>query len=271
MHLPSSNISNGSVQSSLAGQKRQSKWLAALAPRPQARVRLFCFPYAGGDALAIFRKWPELLPSAIEVCPVQIPGRGIRVSEPAFTNLTSIVKAIDEAIQHRLDKPFIFFGHSMGAMISFELSRLLRKGRGIEPLHLFVSGRRAPQIPDPAPPTYNLPEPEFLEELKRINGTPKEALEHPELMKLMLPILQADFQVCQTHTYVNEPPLSCPITVFGGLEDEATREELAAWNQQTVKRFSLHMFPGDHFFLRAQQSTLLRILTSQLAEIIPKT
>jgi medium-chain acyl-[acyl-carrier-protein] hydrolase len=268
MHLPSLNINAASAHSGRPVPKKPPQWLATLAPRPQARIRLFCFPYAGGDALAIFRKWPELLPPAIEVCPVQIPGRGIRVAEPPFTNLILIVKAIGEAIQHRLDKPFIFFGHSMGAMISFELARLLRKERGIEPLHLFVSGRRAPQVPDLDPPTYNLPEPEFLEELKRINGTPKEALEHPELMNLMLPILQADFQVCQTHMYVSESPLSCPITAFGGLEDEATREELEAWNQQTVKRFSLHMFPGDHFFLRAQQSTLLRILTSQLADVI---
>lgn len=249
---------------------KKTKWLPHLNPRPQAALRLFCFPYAGGDAASIFRQWPHLLPASIEVCPVQIPGRGVRVCEAPFTSLNLIVQAVGEALRNHLDKPFAFFGHSMGAMIGFELSRLFRRKLGIEPQILFVSGRGAPQIVDPDPPTYNLPQPEFLEELKRINGTPKEALEHPELMKMMLPILQADFQVCQTHTYIDEPALACPITVFGGIKDDATREELEAWKKQTASRFSLHMFPGDHFFIRAEQSTVVRIVSSQLAEAILK-
>lgn len=239
-----------------------------MMPRPHARLRLFCFPYAGGDAVAIFRKWPQLLPSAVEVCPVQIPGRGIRLSEPPLTSLVAIVEAITEAIRTHLDKPFAFFGHSMGAMIGFELSRKLRRGHGVEPRILFVSGRAAPHVPDPDPPTYNLPEPEFLEELRRINGTPKEALEHPELMKLMLPILQADFQVCQTHAYVSEPPLSCPITVLGGVQDDTTREELEAWKQHTASRCSVHVLPGDHFFIRTEHYTVMRIVASQVDEIV---
>jgi medium-chain acyl-[acyl-carrier-protein] hydrolase len=229
---------------------------------------LFCFPYAGGDALSIYRKWPEILPSSVEVCAVQIPGRGIRVAEAPITDLSQIVKPIGEALAGYFDRPFAFFGHSMGAMMGFELSRLLRKQCGVKPLHLFVSGRQAPQIPDRDPPTYNLPEPEFLQELQRINGTPKEVLEHPELMELILPILKGDFQLCQTHVYEEGPPLNCPITVFGGLKDEATREELEGWRQQTTDSFQLHMLPGDHFFIRAEQSTVLRIVATRLLKAI---
>jgi medium-chain acyl-[acyl-carrier-protein] hydrolase len=258
------------AQSKAATGSMGSKWFRPLAPKPFARLRLFCFPYAGGDALTIFRKWPQVLPATVEICPVQIPGRGIRLAEPPFTSLVSIVEAIGEAIGPHLDKPFAFFGHSMGAMISFELSRLLRRERGLKPQVLFVSGRAAPQIPDWAPPTYNLPEPEFLEELKKINGTPREALEHPELMKLMLPILKADFQICQTHTYVSEAPLACPITVFGGIKDKTTRENLEAWSEQTVDHFSLHLLPSDHFFIKTEENTLLRILFSRLSEVTLK-
>jgi len=243
-------------------------WFPRATSKPQTRLRLFCFPYAGGDALAIFRKWSEILPSAVEVCPVQIPGRGTRVSEAPIANLASIVKAIGEAIPSYLDKPFAFFGHSMGAMISFELARLLRRERGIEPCHLFVSGRKAPQVPCLDPPTYNLSEPEFLQELQRINGTPKEALENLELMRLLLPVLQADFQLCQTYHYTEERPLSCPITVLGGLGDETTREDLEAWRVQTRNLCSLHLLAGDHFFIKTAQKELLALISIHLARIL---
>lgn len=250
------------------GSSRATTWLSRLGNQSDGRLRLFCFPYAGGDASIVFRKWPQLLPESVEVCPVQLPGRGIRVSEAPFSDLTLIIPVLGEALESHFDKPFAFFGHSMGALIGFELSRFLRKHRRIEPRRLFISGRPAPHIPDSELPTYNLPESEFLEELKKINGTPKEALEHPELMKLMLPTLQADFQLCQTYNHLSEPPLNCPITAFGGLGDKPSRNEMEAWSAQTASRFSLHMLPGDHFFVRSQERTILRILSIQLNEII---
>jgi medium-chain acyl-[acyl-carrier-protein] hydrolase len=242
----------------------RTPWLSPIYSSAEARARLFCFPYAGGDALTIYRKWPTSLPTAIEMCPVQIPGRGRRVTEAPYDNLTSIVKALGEALLPYFNKPFAFFGHSMGAMMAFELSRWLRREHGKEPGHLFVSGRTAPQVPDRDQPTYDLPESEFLERIKLINGTPKEVLQHVELMKLMLPVLKADFRLCQTHTYVDAPPLNCPITVFGGLSDAASREDLEAWRKQTVNRFNLHVLPGDHFFIKTEERTLLHIVSNHL-------
>src|SRR5882724_6229499 len=202
----------------------RNSWVGSPKPNGQSRLRLFCFPYAGGNS-TIYRSWPDRLPPSIDVWPVHLPGRGGRLHEPAYTQLMPLVEAAAEALLPYLDKPFAFFGHSMGAMISFELSRLLRRRRAPQPLHLSVSGRQAPQVKDWDPPTYNLPEPEFVEELRRLNGTPKGVLEHPELMQLMIPLLRADFEVCQTYSYTPEVPLDCPVTAFGGLNDQdVTRE-----------------------------------------------
>lgn len=167
------------------------------------------------------------------------------------------------------DKPFAFFGHSMGALISFELARLLKKKYGVQPLHLFVSGHRAPQIKDPHESVHNLPDKELVQKLNGLNGTPREVLEHPELMQVVLPILRADFAICETYQYTNEPPLSSPIVAFGGMEDEeAGPEQLEGWRAQTVANFSLHMFPGDHFFLHTAQTRLLAAMAQRLTELV---
>ena len=244
-------------------------WIARFKPNKQAKLNLFCFPYAGGGA-AIYRAWANFLPESIEVLAVQPPGRGNRLREAPMTDLSFLLQAIAVEITPYLDKPFAFFGHSMGALTSFELTHKLRAERGLEPAHLFLSGRRAPQIPDDDPAaTYNLPESEFIEELRRLNGTPPEVLGHSELMQLMIPLLRADFQVCQTYSYSVKPPLGCSITAIGGLQDkEVTREHLEAWRCHTSASFSLRMLPGDHFFLHTYESTLLQVISRCLNQIV---
>lgn len=241
-------------------------WLLMRALNPQARLYLFCFPYAGGGA-QIFNSWQRAFtaPTGIQVCPVQYPGRGGRLSESAFTDCRALVEAFVPHILPLLDKPFAFFGHSMGAIIAFEVAQLLRRQLGLQPAHLFVSGRRAPQIPSRQPPTYNLPDAEFTEELRRLNGTPTQVLEHSELMQLVLGIIRADFMLTQTYTFAPEPPLSCPMSIFGGLQDEGiTREHLAAWCEQTTGGCSLRMFSGDHFFLQTAEGLLLQTIRQEL-------
>lgn len=239
-------------------------WVAAPRPKPQARIRLFCFPYAGGSS-AIYHRWPNDLTSEVEVYLLQLPGRGSRLQEPAFTGLDALVEAIAQAILPYLKKPFAFFGHSMGALVAFELARYLRRTQAPVPAQLFISGRTAPQIADTDAPAHDLPEEEFVQEVRRLNGTPGEVLEHPELMHLMIPLLRADFSVCETYSYKVEPALDCPITVLGGLQDhEVPRESLEAWREHTTSDFKVRMLPGDHFFLNTDQPQLLRIVAQEL-------
>jgi medium-chain acyl-[acyl-carrier-protein] hydrolase len=239
-------------------------WIACRKPSPQARLRLFCFPYAGGG-VSIFRAWSDGLPADVEVCPIQLPGRGTRLMEPPFTRLSPLIQALAEALFPLLDIPFAFFGHSLGALISFELARQLRRERAVEPVRLFISADRAPQIPNRDPAIHSLPEREFLVELCRLNGTPRKVLEDDELRQIMLPLLRADFAVYETYGYSTEPPLNCPISAFGGLQDHrVNRGDLEAWREQTSISFSLRMFPGDHFFLNTTQASLLGALSQEL-------
>lgn len=243
-------------------------WLEGRRPNPQARLRLFCFPYAGGGAM-IYRRWRDELPATVEVCPVQLPGRETRLLEKPFTALRPLTEALGRAMWSQLDMPFAFFGHSMGAVIGFELARWLRRERGPSPVHLFVSGRTAPHLLDSEPPTYNLPDPEFLEDVRRLNGTPAGVLECSELVQLLLPLLRADFGVCQTYTPLPEPPLDCPITAFGGLQDDrAGRGKLEGWREHTAASFSLRMLPGDHFFVNSSRRLLLQTLSQDLRRIV---
>lgn len=170
----------------------------------------------------------------VEVYSVELPGRGRRMSEPPLMRLAEVARAVAPEIQPYLTKPFSFFGHSMGASISFELTHYLHRRNCPLPECLFVSGRTAPQLRDTYPVTYDLPDREFIDELRQLNGMPKELLENPELMQLMLPVLRADFSVCQTYEYTPKEPLNCPIMAFGGLQDAySSRQQIEGWGQQT--------------------------------------
>jgi medium-chain acyl-[acyl-carrier-protein] hydrolase len=244
-----------------------AKWIVCQAPNSRAQLRMFCFPYAGGGA-SVFRNWMSHLPSSVELCSVQFPGREGRFKEPPFTKLAPLVEVMAEAIGPYLDKPFVIFGHSMGAIIAFEFIRLLQRKSGPHPLHFFASGCQAPQTEDDEPVTYNLPENEFLEELRRLNGTGEDIFNHPELVQFLIPLLRADFELVQTYSYVPGPKLECPITALGGLQDvEVPREHLDAWREQTRAAFSLRMLPGDHFFLSSSRLLLLRILSKEISQL----
>ena len=197
--------------------------------------------------------------------PGPAPGREARLTEPPFTRLATLVEAAAQALLLYLDKPFAFFGHSLGALVSFELARRLGRQFGQSPAILFVSGHPAPQIPECEPPIHALPEPEFVKKLRALNGMPEQVLENAELMGLLLPILRADFAVCETYVYEADEPLDCPIVALGGLRDEyVSREDLDAWREQTHAAFSLRMFPGDHFYLNTDRTLLLHTLAREL-------
>ena len=247
---------------------REIQWVRSPKPNPRAMLRIFCFPYAGGSDLT-FRTWPMELPAAVEICGVQLPGHGNRFREPLIDRMEPLVNAVTPMLIPYMDRPSAFFGHSMGALIAFEVARRLRRDCAPEPECLFVSGRPAPQVPDTERRTYDLPEPEFLKELRRLNGTPREVLEHPELLQLTLPIIRADFGLCQNYRYVPDAPLAYPIFAFGGVDDpEVSLEQLRAWSDQTTASFSHRLLPGDHFFLISARAVLLKTLSGVLEQLI---
>jgi medium-chain acyl-[acyl-carrier-protein] hydrolase len=230
----------------------------------QITHRLFCFTHAGGAA-SIYQNWSNKLPQSIEVHAFQFPGHGNRLSEPLFKRVQPLVAFTAQELMPYLEGSFAFFGHSMGAIISFELAQLLRRENKPGPSHLFLSGRPSPHLTEKEAPSYALPEPEFIEDLKRMGGTPQEVLEHPELMSMLIPILRADLEVCQTYEYEPRPPLDCPITVFGGLQDEdVSREQLEGWRDYTTSSFAVRMFPGNHFYLLSAAHVLLRMIVQDL-------
>jgi medium-chain acyl-[acyl-carrier-protein] hydrolase len=244
-----------------------NSWVTIPGANSSSSLRLFCFHYAGSNA-SIFRTWSNRLGTEIEVCPVHLPGRERRWNEPLITQIVPLVEALADALYpHLLDRPFAFFGHSMGALISFELARELRRQHAPSPVHLFVSGRQAPQLGAIAPPIHQLPEAEFIEALRRYQGTPDAVLRNAEIMQMLMPILRADFSVCETYVYANEEPLNCPISAFGGLQDDhANSESLVGWQSQTHSSFKLQMFAGNHFFLHDASELLLQSITQELTQ-----
>lgn len=241
-------------------------WIVYFKKNPGARLRLFCFPYGGGGA-NVFRLWSSLLPPEVELGAIQLPGRENRFKETPLNRLEPLVETLADVMQPVLDKPFAFFGHSLGAIVSFELARTLRRKSRPQPAGLFVSGCGAPQQ-HRHQNIHQLPEPEFIEAVKKYNGISEEIIQSKDLMQLILPCLYGDFSVFETYQYVHQPPLNCPISAYGGLEDDnVTPEELAAWKVQTINQFEVQMFPGDHFFVNSAYHSLLGTLSDKLRQL----
>jgi len=240
-------------------------WVALCRPRAGAAQRLFCFPHAGGGATA-YRRWLTAFPEDLEVCPVQLPGREQRLREAPFHSMEALLEPLLAGLLPWLDRPFSFFGHSMGAAIAFELAHRLRAAGLPTPQRLLVSGRRAPGRPGHDETTYHLPGPAFLDKLAALNGSPREVLDNAELMALMLPMLRADFQLIETYRATPvRIPLDCPLTAFGGVDDpKASREDLLAWRELSHGPFRLQLFPGGHFYLQQDPAPLLQAVQREL-------
>ena len=241
-------------------------WIVATPSFPPGRERLFCFPFAGGGA-AVFRSWQRQL-EGVAVCPVQRPGRGARMAEEPCFRLPQLAVSACDALRPAMVPPFALFGHSFGALLAFEIARELRRRGAPGPDHLFVSGRRAPRLPEPAPPLHGLPDAEFVAEIRhRFDGIPPAILQEPELLRLLLPVLRADMAALETYEYREEEPLACPISAFGGEDDPwATHDELEAWRGETSASFVVRRFAGGHFYLQQAEPLLLPVLAERLAE-----
>lgn len=244
-----------------------SRWIVRFRPRPDARARLFCLPYAGAGA-SVYRGWPAQLPPDVELCAVQLPGREGRHDEPLFTDVRALAGAVCEGIAALCDRPFVVFGHSLGALLAYEAALLLERAGGPSPALLVVSGHRAPHLPRTHPPIHHLPDAEFIDELRRLNGTPSEVFDHPELLALVLPPLRADLRMAETYVAPPPAPLACPILAVGSTGDDRVSEAaMDAWRIVTAGPFTAAMLPGDHFYLKSHGGLLLDLLRPRLTAL----
>ena len=246
----------------------EDPWIVRSRPQEAAKVRLFCFPYAGGGA-SIYRTWVDALPPSIEVCAIQLPGRERRFAEPAFRSMAPLIAALTDALIPYLDRPFALFGHSMGATIAYEVARRCQSELRRRACCLLVSAQSAPQIPLSNPATYRLPDDDFLAKIRQLNGTPEEVLANAELMALMVLLLRADFELIETYQQLPGERLDCPVYTFVADDDaEVSRQELADWSEITTDDRSTEplMFHGGHFYLHSQQQTLTHAIANAIIE-----
>jgi len=242
------------------------KWLVCPRRNPAARVSLVCFASAGHGP-SMFRSWSPLLPAEIELSIAQLPGREARWNEKAAMNVADVLPGLLGAVGSLPARPLVLFGHSLGAMIAFELARALRSATGAEPHHLFVSAHRAAQLPNRHSRISDLDDAEFVAAVNgRHGGVPPDVAANKELMDLMLPSLKADYRIFEDYRFAATPPLACPVTAFGGTADEyISQSELESWREQTSGAFSLRMFDGGHFFVNDLRPRVVATIVQGLA------
>lgn len=247
--------------------RRAGGWIAGPAHESTPALRLFCLPYVGGAAWT-FEPWRGAVGAEVELCPVELPGRGARMREPAFSRMGTLVDALASAIAGELEEPgvpYALYGHSMGSLVAFELARELR-GRGLaEPRVLFASGGPAPRFARQRVAVHAATDEQVIARLLSLGGLPEEVMAEPALLKAFLPAIRADFAVYETYEYRPERLLDCPLVVLTGREDvEVPPAHSLPWAQETTGPVEHHVLPGGHFFLRTAQEELLELVRRAL-------
>lgn len=229
-------------------------------------LTLLCLPYSGASAM-VYSRWRRKLPAWLNVRPVELPGRGARLAEPLHTDLAALARQLAAEQRLTANQPYAVLGHSLGALLAFELVHELQALGCQPPVALFACGTAAPsrrEEYDGARLREAKSDAELMDELRTLQGTPEEVLANEELMSLMLPILRADFLLCGHYAYRQRPALRCPLHVFGGEDDRASEEQLLAWRAETQGDFSLEVFPGGHFFIHEHEDRVLGVLSAAL-------
>lgn len=231
------------------------------------KVKLFCIPYAGGSAV-IYSKWKTQFPSWVEVVPLELAGRGVRIVEPIYNDLDAAVEDLYARMLPQInDGEYAIFGHSMGAMLAFEIAHKLEAANKPSPLHVFFSGRSAPHIEVSEEKKYHLlGEEAFKEKVLSLGGTPPEFFQHPELMEVFLPLLRNDFKLAATNLCLNGiTPFEKDITVFLGKEEQMNANQAHEWKDHTNGMCVIHYFNGGHFFLNDESDKMIDIMTGMIS------
>jgi medium-chain acyl-[acyl-carrier-protein] hydrolase len=235
-------------------------------------LRVFCFPFAGGSA-AVYGEWSRLLPPYVKVVPIEYPGHGRRFAQSPLAAVDQIAQVHAGELLADLDEgPYALFGHSMGAVVAFELARELRRRGAPLPVKIYASATLAPCSPEHearGEDVSAMTDDEVRDRLIELGGTPQEILDNADLMELMLPIVRADMAACEDYVYRPETPLPCPITALGGVDDDTFEQsELTRWGEVTSKSFEVVTLPGGHFFLRTHTAALTRWLGEDIRKML---
>jgi medium-chain acyl-[acyl-carrier-protein] hydrolase len=241
--------------------QHSNRWLVR-QPGTSRPIRLYCFCYAGGSASS-YANWQADLDPSIEICAIELPGRGMRFGEAPLTSLALVTETI-AALISRESTPFAFFGHSLGALIAFEVARYMQQRGMTMPMHLFASGASAPQHRRPSE-LHLLDDDALIDKLREFEGTPPAVLENRELMELLLPMLRADFTMAETYSYRPGPRLSMPLTVLMGREDESSENGGAeGWRKESSGPVHIEWFDGGHFFIHPKRDEVLACVCDAL-------
>ena len=239
----------------------QSKVFIRPRPRLNPKVRLFCFPFAGGG-VNTYMPWVELMHCDVELVLVQLPGRGSRMLESAHDDMESVINELMQEADFITKIPYIFFGHSLGSRVAFELACTLQSHNMPLPQYFIASGSRPPHLDVEEKEIYKLPEPEFLQELKELNGTPQEILANEELMQILIPLLRADFKIADTYR-ATKTAMPFPMLVLHGKEDiEITLSQLFKWSELSNVNCNLVEINGDHFFIHEYSHDVVEQVSS---------
>lgn len=230
------------------------------------KIKLFCFPFAGGSKYS-FNLYLEYSSENIELIPVDYPGRGARINETLLSNIDEIVDDVFKSIKGKLNERYAFYGHSMGSLVAYLLVKKLIKHNLPLPFHLFVSGAGGPSVLKPKERS-GLPADEFIEELRTIGGSPESVLANIELIKFFEPILRTDFKSIEGYSYESSTKFAIPISVIIGDQEDISLEEAKAWDRETVLEVDIMVLPGHHFFIYEQHEKLMSLINETLLKAV---
>jgi medium-chain acyl-[acyl-carrier-protein] hydrolase len=245
----------------------RSDWFIRPQPKLAPAVRLICLPYAGGSA-ATYVPWAKSLPPRVELIALQPPGRGSRMAESPHARMEALVAELMRVFPLLTDRPYVLFGHSLGSRVAFEVTLQCQHNAIPMPARFIASGSRAPHLTKRELPIHDLPDAQFVEALRDLDGTPEEILNNSELLQWLLPLLRADFRIADQHV-APRTPLNCPLTALAGTEDETVSPaEAEAWKELTTGEFDIHWVTGGHFFVERNREWVLEHVNALVTDVI---